>query len=91
LAGRLLGKESYQDYVNQRVMTTNAWLRSYARQEGVALLDIQPILSDRDGERRAEYAKADGSHLTAAAYQRLTEFANLEFARTLADVSSHRP
>jgi uncharacterized SAM-binding protein YcdF (DUF218 family)/lysophospholipase L1-like esterase len=75
LIGRLLGKESYQDYVNAQVLSTNAWLRDLARREGLLLLDIQPVLSYASGERRKEYSNDDGSHLPPAGYEALTRYA----------------
>lgn len=71
--GGLLGKKSYQEYVNGEVMATNAWLKELAAEQGVLLLDIQPMISDENGFRRPEYAEADGSHLSPEAYEVLTE------------------
>jgi lysophospholipase L1-like esterase len=71
--GWALGKESYQATINRRVLATNEWLRDLARREGLLLLDIEPLLSDGTGLRRQEYAAADGSHITPAGYQALTE------------------
>jgi uncharacterized SAM-binding protein YcdF (DUF218 family)/lysophospholipase L1-like esterase len=71
--GRLLGKESYQSYVNRHVLDTNAWLREVARQRGLFLLDLQPAISGPDGFRRRAYAAADGSHISMAGYEALTQ------------------
>lgn len=48
----------------------NDWLREYAREQGITLLDMETALrSPRDGRfLREEYAAADGTHLNAAAY-----------------------
>jgi lysophospholipase L1-like esterase len=73
--GWALGKESYQDRVNQRVLDVNRWLRETAAREGVLLLDLQPIVSDSSQIRRRQYATPDGSHLTPAAYEALTAYA----------------
>jgi len=73
--GRLKGAESYQDYVNRHVLDTNQWIREYAREKGIALLDLQPLLADGEGRRKKEYAKNDGSHLSEAAYTRLSRYA----------------
>jgi lysophospholipase L1-like esterase len=70
--GGLLGKNSYQDYVNEHVRELNVWLRGYAEQNGVFLLDLEPVLSDESGRRRPEYAREDGSHISAAGYDALT-------------------
>jgi len=72
MIGRLLGKESYQDFVNSQVLELNGWLRQYAEQNGLLLLDLQPLLSDRYGRRKREYATEDGSHITPAGYEALT-------------------
>lgn len=72
MIGRLLGKESYQDWVNSQVCELNDWLRRYAERNGIFLLDLQPVLSDRSGRRRKEYATEDGSHITPAGYEALT-------------------
>jgi lysophospholipase L1-like esterase len=71
--GWALGKQSYQTAINRHVLTTNDWLRDLARREGLLLLDIQPLMSDATGLRRKEYAAADGSHISPAGYQALSE------------------
>jgi lysophospholipase L1-like esterase len=70
--GRLLGKQSYQDRVNGHVLELNGWLRDYAGKNGLLLLDLQPVLSDKNDRRLKEYAQEDGSHITAAGYEALT-------------------
>ena len=73
--GRIKGGESYQDYVNRHVFRTNQWIREYALEQGILLLDFQPILADGEGRRKPEYATEDGSHLSTAAYARLSQYA----------------
>ena len=73
--GRIKGGEGYQDYVNRHVLRTNQWIREYALEQRIPLLDFQPLLSDREGRRKPEYAKEDGSHLSAKAYSRLSQYA----------------
>ena len=73
-AGRLLRRASYQDYVNGLVDETNGWMRQTAREKGLVLLDLAPVVSDANGRRRRQYAQADGSHLTNDAYAALTRF-----------------
>src|SRR4051812_19946508 len=48
----------------------NRWIREYAQEQGIILLDLETALrSPRDGRfLREEYATADGTHLNAAAY-----------------------
>jgi len=73
--GSLLGKKSYQDYVNQHVMDVNQWLRDYADQQDLLLLDLQPVVSEENGRRKKEYAVKDGSHISENRYEKLTDFA----------------
>jgi lysophospholipase L1-like esterase len=73
--GWVLGKTSYQDYVNGHVATLNAWLRNFADREGLLLLDLQPVVSDAGGQRRRGFAAEDGSHFTSAGYDALTAYA----------------
>jgi uncharacterized SAM-binding protein YcdF (DUF218 family)/lysophospholipase L1-like esterase len=75
LAGSMLGKEGYQDRVNRQVMAANRWLADLAAKEGVLVLDLQTVLGDDGGRRRREFIQEDGSHLTPAAYDALTEYA----------------
>jgi lysophospholipase L1-like esterase len=71
IIGGLLGKQSYQDKVNGHVLELNDWLRDYADRNGLLLLDLQPVLSDKKNRRLREYAKEDGSHITSAGYEAL--------------------
>jgi lysophospholipase L1-like esterase len=71
------GKESYQDGINRSVMRVNEWLKDSAREQGLLVLDLQQVLSEAGSTRRkSEFTQPDGSHLTAAAYQALTVYAN---------------
>ena len=79
--GRLLGKVSYQDRVNRHVREVNDWMRGFARDRGLVLLDFEKVLAGPDGQRRRTFAQADGSHLTAAAYDSLTAYADPALAR----------
>jgi lysophospholipase L1-like esterase len=72
---QLRGKVSYGATVNGHVRDINAWLRSYARQEGIRLLDFEKALDDGKGFRKAEYTSEDGTHISPAGYATLTEFA----------------
>ncbi|TFH33576.1 MAG: hypothetical protein E4G97_00010 [Deltaproteobacteria bacterium] len=73
--GRIKGGESYQDFVNRHVLRTNQWIREYSIEQRIQLLDFQPLLADGEGRRKREYAKEDGSHLSALAYERLSQYA----------------
>jgi len=48
----------------------NEWIRQYAQQEGLILLDLESALRTAGTGRflREEYANSDGTHLNAAAY-----------------------
>lgn len=72
--GGLLGKDNYQDYVNGQVLQTNRWLRDMAASEGIPLLDYQTVLSDSIGTRKKTFAQEDGSHISKAGYDALTEY-----------------
>lgn len=72
--GKMLGKESYQDYVNKHVRNINQWIKEEAAKDGILLMDIHAALSDSKGERVKEYAKPDGSHISEAGYRVLTQF-----------------
>lgn len=74
LVGSLLGKESYQDYINGQVMQTNRWIKELAAHEGIVLLDYEAVLGDRSGVRKQEFAEADGSHISDAGYLAITEY-----------------
>ena len=81
--GKILGKKSYQDYVNNLVMETDNWLENIARKRGLLLLDFQAELSDDNGIRLRKYATSDGSHVSQEAYQVLSDYvANLKLSQT---------
>ena len=73
--GWLLGKTSYQQYVNGHILAQNAWIRETAQREGLLLLDLQPVVSEAAGQRRAAFAQPDGSHINEAGYAALTAYA----------------
>lgn len=75
LAGRLLGKTSYQARINSHVTATNQWMREFAAREEVLLLDLERALSGPDGMRRPEFAADDGSHISPAGYDALKTYA----------------
>lgn len=69
-----MGKTSYQDYVNGNVREVNEWLRKFALDEDIRLLEFEKTLSNEEGYRKREFSQEDGSHLTAAAYDALTVY-----------------
>ena len=73
--GPLLNKESYAQRINRHVLDLNEWLRELARQEGLLILDLQPVLADRDGARARRFATEDGSHISPSGYEALTNYA----------------
>ena len=75
LIGRILGKSSYQDYVNGHVVEVNRWIRDTAAREGILLLDLEMVLADQHGVRRKEFSQLDGSHISNRGYEALTQYA----------------
>jgi len=71
---RSMGRTGYQDRINTQVMNSNRWLKQFAAQRNLAVLDLQRALAPNGFYRKREYSLADGSHLTPAAYAALTEF-----------------
>lgn len=74
-AGGLLRRPSYHGWVNQHVVSMNAWLRELGRREGLLVLDFQRKLGVGDGPRRWAYAVSDGSHISAEGYRALNAYA----------------
>lgn len=72
---RLLGRSSYQDFINTRVRDTNEWIRALAVTERLQLLDFERVLADADGRRAYDFAADDGSHVSTEGYQALTQYA----------------
>ena len=73
-AGQLIGKESYQDYVNKHVRAVNQWVREYSRANNVILLDFELVLSNETGARKKEYTEKDGSHISPRGYDELNSY-----------------
>ncbi len=71
---RVLGIPSYQSQINQHVIEINDWLRKYAERESVPLLDFHKALAEEGGNRKSAFVKEDGSHVSPAGYQALTEY-----------------
>jgi len=76
--GRIMGKTSYQDYVNGHVAKINRWVRDLASREGLVLLDFESVLADQDGIRRKEFARPDGSHISLKGYEALTQYVEMQ-------------
>jgi uncharacterized SAM-binding protein YcdF (DUF218 family)/lysophospholipase L1-like esterase len=75
-AGWALRKTSYQQYVNGHILEQNKWLRETAQQQGLLLLDLQPVVSEPSGPRRKPFAQDDGSHISEAGYAALAAYVN---------------
>ena len=74
MIGKLLGKSSYQEYVNGHVIETNRWIRDMATREGILLLDLETVLADQRSVRRKEFALPDGSHISPQGYEALKRY-----------------
>ena len=72
---RLRGKQNYRVMVNGHVKDVNVWLREYARQNQLQLLDLERAVDSGNGSRREEYDDEDGSHVNATGYAALTSYA----------------
>jgi lysophospholipase L1-like esterase len=72
--GPWFGKESYQDRINERVHAVNHWIREFAEQKYLKLLDFERVLSDERGWRIRDYAAEDGSHISPAGYKALSDY-----------------
>jgi lysophospholipase L1-like esterase len=73
--GWLRGKQGYSARINEHVQTVNEWLRSYAAEQEIPLLDFEAVFDDGNGFRKREYTSEDGSHITQAGYEALTRYA----------------
>ncbi len=70
----VLGIPSYQSSINPHVIEVNSWLRGYAENESIPLLDFHQVFSNEKGDRKSEYVKQDGSHIAEAGYHALTQY-----------------
>jgi lysophospholipase L1-like esterase len=74
--GTILGKSSYQTYVNNHVEQVNQWIRDFAAQHHLTFLDFEAIFAAEDGYRHKAYATIDGSHISGQGYEVLTQYTN---------------
>ncbi len=74
----LLGKQTYQAYVNGHVVDLNRWLVDYANEANYPLLDLKSVLTGENDIRKDKYVQHDGSHVTEAGYDALTDYARLQ-------------
>lgn len=73
--GSIRGKQSFQQYISSNVMAANEWMRGYAKQKSFPLLDIEKLMTNEEGNRKAGYFTQDLSHITDKAYQDLDAYA----------------
>jgi alpha-L-fucosidase len=73
--GSIRGKQSFQQYISSNVMAVNQWIRQYAKKKGYPVLDIEKLMTNEAGNRKAGYFTPDLSHITEKAYQELDAFA----------------
>jgi lysophospholipase L1-like esterase len=83
--GELRGKRSFQQYISDNVMAVNRWIREYAEQQGFPVLDIEHLMTDGKGNRKAGYFASDLSHITDLAYRDLDAYALPELKASLID------
>ncbi len=76
LLEKVIGKESHRAYVNKHVLQVNEWMKSYAREERIMILDLHQALSGKNGIRKEEYTSPDGTHISTDGYKRLTQYMN---------------
>ena len=79
--GSLRGKEGYAAKINKEVRAVNDWLRDYARQNNLKVLDFEKVFDDGEGFRRPEFTADDGTHITSEGYAALTKYAAAELTR----------
>ena len=72
--GKIRGKQSFQQYISSNVMEVNRWIRDYAEQKGYPVLDIEQLMTNEEGNRKAGYFTPDLSHITEQAYRDLDAF-----------------
>ncbi|MCU7848472.1 MAG: hypothetical protein KZQ89_10800 [Candidatus Thiodiazotropha sp. (ex Lucinoma kastoroae)] len=73
--GKIRGKRSHQQYISSNVLAVNEWIRSYAKDQGISVLDIEKLMTNEEGNRKVGYFKEDLSHITDQAYRDLHTFA----------------
>jgi lysophospholipase L1-like esterase len=83
--GNIMGKRSFQDYISVNVMAVNEWIRNYANEHGVAVLEIEKLMTNAQGYRKEGYYTEDLSHITEQAYQDLQAFAKPFLQQVLID------
>lgn len=75
----VMGKTSYQDFINGHVMEVNRWMKEYAEQNGLKLLDFQALLAEGGVMRVMTNAQADGSHVSERGYALIADYLSKQF------------
>ncbi len=71
----LMGKVSYQERINLEVRKVNEWLRKYAAEQGLSVLEFQQVLADEEGlMRERNFTQDDGSHISEEGYKTLSQY-----------------
>ena len=73
-----LGRKGYADRINTQVMNSNRWLKQFAAERQLPVLDLQAALAADGFYRERRYSLPDGSHLTAAAYAALNLYVDTQ-------------
>jgi lysophospholipase L1-like esterase len=81
MVGKLRGKSGYAAKINAPVRAVNDWMREFARQEKLQLLDIEKLFDDGEGYRKTEYTRDDGTHISEEGYADLTAYAQQHLRR----------
>lgn len=74
--GKMRGRPNYKETVNIQVKAVNTWLRRYAGEHKLKLLDLERAVDSGNGSRREEFDQEDGSHINATGYAVLTRYAS---------------
>ena len=75
----LRGKTSYAARINAPLRAVNDRIRTYGREQGLRVLDIEALFDDGEGFRKVEYSADDGSHVSPEGYAALTAYARKQF------------
>ncbi|MCU7947955.1 MAG: hypothetical protein KZQ72_15180 [Candidatus Thiodiazotropha sp. (ex Cardiolucina cf. quadrata)] len=57
------------------MLAVNEWVRSYAKDQGISVIEIEKLMTNEEGNRKAGYFKEDLSHITEQAYRDLQAYA----------------
>jgi lysophospholipase L1-like esterase len=79
--GKLRGRENYRVMINGHVKDVNEWLRKYAAEHRLRLIDLEQAVDSGNGSRRAEFTQEDGSHISPAGYEAISRHAAAALAK----------